>query len=408
MNIQTKVVLSILVSGFIALSMAVAVTYYQVRNVFTEGIGKDFEETARQTAERIDATVKEEITTFQYLASNHAFIEGVKENRREAIEIYLTYYLSYMKERKEHLDLFVVNEKGMIIAESDLMHDHDIDQSDEQWWKITYGDGKGKVYASDIHPDNLTGSRAFDIGIPVIDPSTGRVVGGIGSILNADLFFDFIKEMGFGETGHGMLIDSEGTPLICSLLPLAEHSMNRVLINLIVSRGRGWAISEEDAHGGKNSVIGFSPAGYINSLGAESLDGHQWYTFVRQDPAETFAPVKRIILKIFLLESAIVLILSVIGFFAARKILIRPVSLLREGVERVGKGDLDHRIDIHTGDELEAFADGFNRMGKSLKEYYHHLEEKIKERTRELEKATNYLENILKYSGDMIITTGLD
>ena len=29
-------------------------------------------------------------------------------------------------------------------------------------------------------------------------------------------------------------------------------------------------------------------------------------------------------------------------------------------------------------------------------------------RTTELKKTTNYLENILKYSGDMIITTGLD
>ena len=41
---------------------------------------------------------------------------------------------------------------------------------------------------------------------------------------------------------------------------------------------------------------------------------------------------------------------------------IRPLQTLRLGVERIGKGDLDFRLDIKTGDEIENLAEEFNKM----------------------------------------------
>ena len=408
MGIQKKVTIAILIAGLIALLMSLSVTYYQVKNILTESIGRDFEESAKKGSERIALKVKDEITIFRYLAENRDVILGIKEDRGEAIEVYFKYYLDFAEEKKP-LGLFIVNKKGRIIARGNLPSGYNLDQSDEPWWKITYDGGKGKIYVSDIYLDKLSGGRAFDIAIPVLDPETDLVVGAIRNILNADAFFSFVKEMNFGETGHGMLLNSEGTPLVCPLLPLVKHSMNQPLINLITNlitgNKTGWAIAADDAHGGRNSIIGFSPVMFINSIGAESLNGHKWYIFIRQDPKETFAPVNRLILKLFLFESAIVMIISVLAFFIVRKLFIQPVNLIHDGIDSVRKGALDYKIDIHTGDELESLAKGFNRMGDALKGFYYDLEEKIKERTRELEKTKNYLESILRYSTDMIITT---
>ena len=408
MSIQKKVVIAILIVGFIVLATSLSATYYQVRNVIREENGEDFASIAKKTAERIDATLRDEITTFRYLAANPAFIKGVMENNRESIEPYLTYYMSYIEERKEHIDLLVVNEEGKVVAAGNLILQYSSDQSNELWWKRTYRNGVGKVSVGNIYIDTLTGSRIFDVGIPVLDPATGRFAGAIRSIINADIFFSFINEMNFGRSGHSMLLDSEGTPIICTMLPLSEHVINRSLINLITTGGGGWGIAEDDSHGGNNSVIGFSPVEHINSLGPENINGHQWYTFVSQDPKETFAPAKRLILKVFFFNSGVVLIISLLGFFIVRRLLIQPVTLLRDGVDRIRKGDLDHRVDIHTGDELESLADGYNRMGDALKESYSDLEKKIKERTTELEKTMNYLESILRYSTDMIITADMD
>ena len=48
---------------------------------------------------------------------------------------------------------------------------------------------------------------------------------------------------------------------------------------------------------------------------------------------------------------------------------------------RVGKGELDHRIDIRTGDELEALADEFNHTTAQLQDSQRNLEQKVEART---------------------------
>ena len=39
-----------------------------------------------------------------------------------------------------------------------------------------------------------------------------------------------------------------------------------------------------------------------------------------------------------------------------------PIRLLQTGAEKLGAGDLAQRLDIRTGDEIEALAGSFNRM----------------------------------------------
>ena len=45
----------------------------------------------------------------------------------------------------------------------------------------------------------------------------------------------------------------------------------------------------------------------------------------------------------------------------------------------IGAGDLEQKIEIHSGDELEGLADQFNRMSAQLRESYAGLERKVDE-----------------------------
>src|SRR3989442_1644633 len=58
---------------------------------------------------------------------------------------------------------------------------------------------------------------------------------------------------------------------------------------------------------------------------------------------------------------------------------------------QTGAGELGHRIEIRTGDELEALAEQFNSMTAQLQESYATLERKVEERTRELSEALEKL-----------------
>lgn len=83
------------------------------------------------------------------------------------------------------------------------------------------------------------------------------------------------------------------------------------------------------------------------------------------------------------------LILSILGLIFLGVILpwfiTQPIIKLHRGAELIGKGNLSHRISIRTGDELQELANEFNRMAEHLQASYSQLEEKVKERTKDLQ-----------------------
>jgi len=61
-----------------------------------------------------------------------------------------------------------------------------------------------------------------------------------------------------------------------------------------------------------------------------------------------------------------------------------PVRDLEAGAERVAQGDFEHRIEVHSGDEMEDLSDAFNNMTGRLREMYRDLEHQVNERSRQL------------------------
>ncbi|MDI6592030.1 MAG: HAMP domain-containing protein [Patescibacteria group bacterium] len=98
-----------------------------------------------------------------------------------------------------------------------------------------------------------------------------------------------------------------------------------------------------------------------------------------------------------------VLIFGAFVSFYLTKGIIRPLEELRKGVEIIGKGNLDYRIKLKTGDEIEELAESFNQMAKSLGESHAALEEaktvleiKVQARTKELRELVEQREEIIK------------
>ncbi len=87
-----------------------------------------------------------------------------------------------------------------------------------------------------------------------------------------------------------------------------------------------------------------------------------------------------------LLSSIIVLILIVIGGFTVS--LIQPVKRLSVGAEKIGAGDLDHKVTINSKDEIGQLADSFNRMTQNL---------------RKTTVSKDYVQNILKSMNEALI-----
>lgn len=95
----------------------------------------------------------------------------------------------------------------------------------------------------------------------------------------------------------------------------------------------------------------------------------------------------------------IILILIFISFVLFLKIVINPLKKLTATCEKIKKGDLNARADVKSKTEIGDLASVFNdmiselqRMYKRLKNSQKILEQKVKERTEELEEARESLE----------------
>jgi two-component system nitrogen regulation sensor histidine kinase NtrY len=72
-------------------------------------------------------------------------------------------------------------------------------------------------------------------------------------------------------------------------------------------------------------------------------------------------------LLLFLLGTLLILLASSwVGLYLARRITV-PIQALAEGTERIGRGDLDHRVEVEADDELGVLVRSFNRMTGELK-----------------------------------------
>jgi signal transduction histidine kinase len=93
----------------------------------------------------------------------------------------------------------------------------------------------------------------------------------------------------------------------------------------------------------------------------------------------------------FKMSVAIVLSISIVGILLMAGLLrffyrwtFYPVRDLQAGVGRVAQGNFEHRIEIHSGDEMEELAAAFNDMTRRLREIYSDLARQVNERSRQL------------------------
>jgi len=97
------------------------------------------------------------------------------------------------------------------------------------------------------------------------------------------------------------------------------------------------------------------------------------------------------------LFSGVLVVVAGLVFWLSRKI-TNPIKTLTTSSEIIGGGNLDHRVEIRTGDELEGLADSFNKMAIDLKRYTEELRLTTAEKERmqrELEIAKGIQQSFL-------------
>ncbi len=216
------------------------------------------------------------------------------------------------------------------------------------------------------------------IAVP-IEHLAGKVIG----VLQAEVNLVYLSEnvvsgIAVGETGYAFVASRSGD--------LIAHPQVKLLLerhNVSGLQQVNEAFGAAPATAGSEGTVTRNLQGEMVFSSYAAIPNLDWAVFIEQPVQEVYRPLYSSIVRssmIFVLGLVMALVAS---FFVSRRVL-RPLDVLRHGVGRIGKGDLDFRLDLKTGDEIEILAEEFNKMTSSLQEAYAGLENKVAERTREL------------------------
>jgi class 3 adenylate cyclase/HAMP domain-containing protein len=205
-----------------------------------------------------------------------------------------------------------------------------------------------------------------------------------GSFTVAEIDLDFLSEFlidaQIGKVAFAYVTDSRGDVLAASSNgPEVGKNLSKLPQVAAVSRPGGVApASGTDAKG--NAVL--TTSSLVPKLG--------WHVFFEQETAQALTPIRDQLARIALLIALGLVVAIIAGTIMARRMLV-PITALQAGARRLGAGDFGHRIEVKTSDELEELANQFNGMADQLAATYSGLEEKVKERTRDLAQSINEL-----------------
>ena len=217
-----------------------------------------------------------------------------------------------------------------------------------------------------------------------------RVVGVLIAEVNLKHIWKIVSQIRAGETGYAYVVSKDGKLIAhpdISMVLKGRNLNNLHQVQAALANAPG-PLAVQSSFAGQPVVVAYS---LISDPG--------WAVLVERPTEEAYAS-----LYSSLLRTGVLLLVGV-GMAVLASLLIglrvvRPLEALRQGATRIGAGELDHRIDIHTGDELEVLADEFNEMTAKLKESY-----AINERVSQLKRffSPNLAELIVS-SGEQRLT----
>jgi len=210
-----------------------------------------------------------------------------------------------------------------------------------------------------------------------------RSAGDNGAVTLADVnlkfIWDVVSRIRIGDKGKAYVVDDNG-------YLVADPDIGLVLRKTNLSRLPHVKAAAAPRGDAELAMVSTDLAGTRVLTSVAPIGSLKWNVFVEQPVSEVYAKLNASILRTALLLLA-GLALSALGALALARGMVRPIRTLEAGAQRIGAGDLDQRIDIRTGDELEALANQFNRMSGQLRESYAGLEQKVEARTHDLANA---------------------
>jgi signal transduction histidine kinase len=200
--------------------------------------------------------------------------------------------------------------------------------------------------------------------------------------------WEVVSQLKIGRAGYAYAVDSRGQLIAHPNISLVLRKTDLSSLPQVQAARAG---PPEPDEGRDEATIARDREGRQVLTAYATIVPLGWSVLVEQPVEEAFAPVYGAMLRTAALLM-VGLALSILASLVLARKMVTPIRRLQEGAARIGAGALDQRIEVRTGDELEALAEQFNSMAGQLQASYANLEQKVEERTREVREVFEALQ----------------
>jgi signal transduction histidine kinase/HAMP domain-containing protein len=187
--------------------------------------------------------------------------------------------------------------------------------------------------------------------------------------VNLKFIWEVVSQIKVGKAGLAYAVDRNGALIAhpdISLVLQKTSLANLDQVKAALTPGSPEVTIARDARG-REVLTSYSA---IAPLG--------WVVFIEQPLEEAFEPLRSSAWRTGLMILVGIVLAVFVSAVLARR-LAQPIQVLQQSAAKIGAGELDHRIVIRTGDELETTG--------RLRESYATLEQRVEDRTRELSES---------------------
>jgi nitrate/nitrite-specific signal transduction histidine kinase len=238
---------------------------------------------------------------------------------------------------------------------------------------------------SDIVADGPDGSDVLAVAVPVFGPTNelrGVLIGmfhlGVGSF---NPLYGTLIRLRLDQKGDAHVVDGRGRIIFASDTGASGQSFHDQPVAEVALSGESGALRTPTA-AGTDVLASYSP-----------IPGTSWSLIIEEEWATLMGPLRNFSALLSALLALGVIIPALVVAAGMRRV-TRPIDALVEGTRQVARGDFGRTVEAHTGDELEMLAEQFNNMSAQLQASYTQLEQRVTDRTRELQTVLQIARNL--------------
>jgi GAF domain-containing protein/HAMP domain-containing protein len=289
-------------------------------------------------------------------------------------------WTSVIKVFPDNAEIFITDVHGGLAAATNRTSDYN--QADEAWWQAAYNYGQGAIYISNPEFDASANTLGIQVALPLRDRASGNVIGILRTTYIMRPLTNILKQDIGENSAADILIPGISGETVIQIREGALGTMDSQLfkqLQAVASQG----MAEMD-YQGTPSVI--SQAVIQSRDENQTIKNLGWIVVFHQSQDKAFAPVNAQIRGIIIVI-AIVIFLGVLAAIFVAQVLVKPLTQLTNTAQEITAGNLNSQVQVTSSDEIGILASTFNSMTAQLRDFIGLLEQRVTDRTHDLELA---------------------